>query len=430
MTLPPATTFPSPPMSHLRRCALFAVLILSGTLLATDWSRFRGPNGTGVADPATPTRFALTTDLAWMTELPGIGNGSPIVVGDKVFLQAASKDGSSRSLVCLNVSDGKVAWEKKLTGKTATIHKKSSLASCTPCSDGERVFHVVWDGTGLTMLAYDLKGNELWQKGLGSFASQHGFGHSPIVVGGLVIFNYDQDGAAELVAFDAKTGERAWRVERKPHRASYTTPFVVEKDGKPVELIVASTTTIDSYDPKTGKVNWTFTVPWDNPNKKLRAIGQPVMADGNVVMATGDGDGSRTLVAVKAGGKGELGKDALAWKVTKETPYVPGVLVYENHLYWVGDDGQASCADPKTGKVKWCERLPGIKGVSSSPILIGDTVFVVGEDGKAVSFKADPKELGNVEKSDVGEPVFATPAAAGGKLFIRGGTHLFCIGKK
>lgn len=418
-------------MSHLRRYALLAVLALSGTLLAADWSRFRGPNGTGVADPSTPTRFALTTDLAWMVKLPGTGYGSPIVVGDKVFLQVASDDGSTRSLLCLSTADGKVVWEKKVVdGKAGKIHKKSSHASGTPCSDGERVFNVVWDGTGLTMTAHDLKGNELWKKGLGSFASQHGFGHSPITTGGLVIFSYDQDGAAELVAHDAKTGEQKWRVERKPHRASYSTPFLIEKDGKPAELVVATTTTIDSYDPKTGTVNWTFTVPWSDPNKKLRAIGQPVLAGGNVVMFTGDGDGSRAMVAVKAGGTGDVSKNGVAWELKKGTPYVPGGLVYDDHLYWVADDGQASCADPKTGKVKWTERLPNIKAVSSSPILIGDTIFVIGEDGKAVSFKANPKELGDVEKSDVGEPVMASPAAAGGKLFIRGGTHLFCIGKK
>ncbi len=399
--------------------------------VADDWARFRGPNGTGVADPATPTRFALTTDLAWMTKLPGVGHGSPIVVGDKVFLQAASEDGATRSLLCLSTADGKLLWEKKvIEGKAGKIHKKSSNASGTSCSDGERVFNVVWDGTGLTMTAHDLKGNELWKKGLGSFASQHGFGHSPITVGGVVIFSYDQDGAAELVAHDAKTGEQKWRVERKPHRASYSTPFLIEKDGKPAELVVATTTTIDSYDPATGKVNWTFTVPWADPNKKLRAIGQPVLAGGNVVMFTGDGDGSRAMVAVKADGKGELGKDGLAWELKKGTPYVPGGLVYEDHLYWVTDDGQAACADPKTGKVKWTDRVPGLKGVSASPILVGDTVFVVGEDGKAAAFKANPKELGEVTNSTVGEPVFASPAAAGGKLFIRGGTHLFCIGKK
>ncbi|MCU0706494.1 MAG: PQQ-binding-like beta-propeller repeat protein [Fimbriiglobus sp.] len=408
---------------HLRLSAL--ALFTAAPLFAEDWSRFRGPNGTGVADSATPTRFALATDLTWMTKLPGVGHGSPIVVGGQVFLQVASPDGATRSLVCLSATDGKVQWEKKvIEGKAGKIHKKSSNASGTPCSDGERVFNVVWDGTGLTMTAHDLKGNELWKKGLGSFASQHGFGHSPITVGGLVIFSYDQDGAAELVAHDAKTGEQKWRVERKPHRASYSTPFLIEKEGKPAEVVVATTTTIDRYDAKTGQVIWSFNVPWDT-DKKLRAIGQPVLAGGNVVMFTGDGDGSRAMVAVKA-----AEKPALAWELKKGTPYVPGGLVYKDHLYWVTDDGQAGCADPKTGKVLWGERLPGLKSVSASPILVGDRVFVVGEDGKAVSFEANPKELKEVEKSDVGEPVFASPAAAGGKLFIRGGTHLFCIGKK
>lgn len=413
------------------RLPLLALLLLPAALPAADWSRFRGPNGTGVADPATPTRFALTTDLTWMVKLPGSGHGSPIVVGDRVFLQAASDDGATRSLLCLSTADGKVVWEKKVVeGKAGKIHKKSSNASGTPCSDGERVFNVVWDGTGLTITAHDLKGNELWKKGLGSFASQHGFGHSPITTGGLVIFNYDQDGAAELVAHDAKTGEQKWRVERKPHRASYTTPILIEKDGKAAEVVVATSTSVDGYDAASGKANWSFTVPWADPNKKLRAIGQPVLAGGNVVMFTGDGDGSRAMVAVKAGGTGDTSKNGVAWELKKGTPYVPGGLVYEDHLYWVTDDGQAACADPKTGKVKWSERLPGLKSVSASPILIGGTVLVVGEDGKAVSFKANPKELGEVEKSDVGEAVFASPAAAGGKLFIRGGTHLFCVGKK
>ena len=426
-------------MPHVRLSAVVAAVLASAVVAApvpknepaADWARFRGPNGTGVADPATPTRFALTTDLAWMTKLPGVGHGSPIVVGDKVFLQASSADGASRSLVCLNVSDGKQQWEKKLLdGKAGKVHKKNNMAASTPCSDGERVYDVVWDGTGLTMLAHDLKGNELWKKGLGSYASEHGFGHSPVVVGGLVIFNFDQDGAAELVAHDAKTGEQKWRVERKAHRACYTAPFLIEQKDKPAQMVVASTTTIDSYDPATGKVNWTFTVPWGDAGKKLRSIGQPVFAGGHVVMYTGEGGSGRLMVAVKPDGKGDVSKNGLAWSLTKGTPYVPGVLAYEDHLYWVADDGVASCADAKTGKVKWTERVPGLKGVSASPLLVGDTVFVVGEDGKAVSFKANPKEMKEVEKSDVGEPVFATPAAAGGKLFIRGGTHLFCVGKK
>ena len=408
---------------------LAAALALAAPAPSADWPRFRGPNGTGVADPATPTRFDVKKDVVWKVKLPGVGHGSPIVVGDKIFLQAAADDGSSRSLVCVSTKTGEVLWAKVLDGKAAATHKKNNLASGTPCSDGERVFTVVWDGTGLTMLAFDLKGEKLWEKGLGGYSSQHGFGHSPVVYGGLVYFNNDQDGVAEVVAHDAKTGEQVWRAERKAHRASYTTPFAVEKDGKAAEIVVASTTSIDSYEPLKGGVNWAFTVPWPTA-KKLRAIGQPMLAGGNVVMLTGDGDGSRTLAAVKAGGSGDVSKSGLAWKLTKETPYVPAAVLLNDHLYWVGDDGIAGCADAKNGGVKWSGERVFSKGVTASPILVGDTVLAFSEDGKAAAFKADPKERGEVTKSDLGEGVFATPAAAGGKLFVRGTTHLFCIGGK
>lgn len=413
-------------MPLLRSAAL--LLLLTSPLPADDWPRFRGPNGTGVADPKTPTNFDAKTDLLWKAKLPGVGHGSPIVVGDKVFLQAAAADGSTRSLVCLSAKTGDQVWAKSLDAKSAKTHKKNNLAASTPCSDGERVYTTVWDGTGVSLVAYDLKGEKLWEKGLGSYTSQHGYGNSPLVVGGLVVVNFDQDGAAELVAHDAKTGEQKWKAERKAHRATYTTPFVIEKEGKTAELIVGSTTSVDSYDPLKGAANWSFTVPWPT-DKKLRAIGQPVLAAGNVVMATGDGDGSRTMLAVKTDGKGDVGKDGQAWRLTKGTPYVPGLLVKGDYLYWVGDDGVAGCADANTGKVQWTARVLD-EAVSASPLLVGDTVLAVGEKGTAAAFKADPKELGDVTKSEVGQPVFASPAAAGGKLFVRGSTHLFCYGKK
>lgn len=416
-------------MRHI--LGLLTAVVVVGGLSAADWTRFRGPNGTGVADPTTPTSFDVTKDVLWKSELPGVGHGSPIVVGDKVLLQAASEGGATRVLVCLSKADGKKLWEKTLAdGKAGKVHKKNNQAASTPCSDGERVYSVVWDGTGLTMLAHDLNGNELWKKGLGSYASEHGFGHSPAVYDGLVYFNFDQDGAAELVAHDAKTGEQKWRAERLPNRASYTTPFVIERSGGAAELIVGSTTTVDSYNPKTGAVNWTYALPWGNSGKKLRAVGQPVFAGGKVIVYTGEGGSGRLMVAVKPDGQGDVSDSGLAWELKKDTPYVPGVLAYQDHLYWVKDDGLAACADAKTGKVSWNERLPGMKGVSASPILIGNTVLVFGEDGKAAAFKANPKELGDVTRSDLGEPVFATPAAVDGKLFVRGGTHLFCIGKK
>ncbi len=409
--------------------ALGILFLPIGLARAEDWTRFRGPNGTGVADPTTPTEFDLKQNLAWKHKFEGeLGHGSPIVVGDKVILQTASTNNKRRSILCLNANTGKVEWQEFAKVSEGKVHKKNNLASSTPCSDGERVFNVYWEGTSLGLEAWTLKGERLWSKDLGSYASEHGAGHSPMVHDGIVFVNFDQDGAAELLAFDAKTGEKKWIEKREAHRASYTVPFILETKGKADQLIVGSTKTVDSYDPKTGKSSWSYTLQWPT-QKPLRAIGQPILAAGNIVTYTGEGGAGRYMVSVKTDGKGDTTKDGLAWELKKNTPYVPGAVVSNDHLYWLNDDGVAGCADAKTGALKWNERALA-KGISASLLLVGERIFAIGEDGKAVSFPADLSKLGELKKSDLGEPVFATPAAANGKLYLRGGTHLFAIQKK
>lgn len=414
-------------MSFPRRAAsAFPVAAIALSLSAADWARFRGPNGTGVAEGSAPTQFDLKKDMAWKVKLPGVGHGSPIVVADRVFVQSAAADGSTRSVHCLNATDGKEAWVHTVAGTPAKLHKKNNLGSPTPCSDGERVYAAYWDGRVVQLTALTLTGKEVWTRPLGEFANEHGFAHSPMVYDGLVYFNFDMQDAADLLAFDAKTGERKWAAKRKGHRACYTVPLVLEAKGKPAELVVGSSTTVDSYDPKSGRVNWSYTVPWPKGDKILRAIGQPVVAAGNVVTYFGEGGSGRYMVAVKTGGSGDVTGTAKAWDLKKGTPYVPGLVAHAGHLYWVTDDGMGGCADAATGQVKWAERvLP--KGASSSPILVGETVLVFGEDGVAAAFAASPTWSGEVKKSAVGEPVFATPAVANGRLFVRGGDHLFCL---
>jgi outer membrane protein assembly factor BamB len=411
-------------------CASAVVAVTVGT--AADWPRFRGPNGTGVAADAAPVQFDLKTDTAWKTELPGGGWGSPIVVNGKVFVQCAAESGTARQLVCVDAATGKIAWTADVDAAAPPgMHKKNSAASGTPASDGERVYAAFWVGNDIAIHAFDFAGKPVWNTTVGKFIGQHGAAHSPMTFDGMVYFNLDQDGAAELVALDAKTGKVAWRKPRKAQRSSYTTPLVVEEKGKPAQLVVGSTTTVDSYDPKTGDVNWTYTIKWANPNKQLRAIGQQVVAGGNVVTYCGEGGAGRYAVAVTLGGKGDVSKTAKVWETgnREKTPYVPSMIAHKGHLYWVTDTGFASCADAKTGKVLWTDKVFEL-AVSASPILIGDTFLAIDEGGNVASFKLSPSGLGDVEKSAIGQTVYATPAAADGKLFIRGGKFLFCIGGK
>ncbi len=408
---------------HFAVAALALALALSVSH-AADWSRFRGPNGSGVAEGTMP-KIDPKAPL-WKVEIPGQGRSSPIVVGGKIFLQTAAKDGSTRSLLCLDAADGKTLWTSNVPGKPSKTHAKNSLASSTPASDGESVYCAWWDGSGVSLHSYDMKGKEKWSTSLGGYESQHGPGFSPVFHEGLVFVNVDDDERAELVAIDAKTGEKKWIAPRKKERASYSSPFLIKRGDKPAELIMGTTTAITSYEPATGKVNWNHDVVW--PTKKiLRVIAQPVYAGGLIVMSSGDGSGARYMLAVDP----EAKTPTKVWDSSREgRPYVPCLLVKDDLIFWIGDKsgGFATAAEAKTGNTLYSERVTP-KEPSASPVMIGDQIMMVAEDGEIVVFKA-AKEYDEVARTKLGEGVFASPAVADGKLFIRGVNHLYCFGPK
>jgi outer membrane protein assembly factor BamB len=402
---------------------------------AADWSRFRGPNGTGaVTGQDLPVEWKAD-DILWKTPVPGKGHSSPVVWGDNVFLQSASADATERWLFCVSASTGKVLWKQTTQGSKGGTHPLSSLASGTPAVDGERVYTIFWDGKNLSLNAYDLKGVQQWRRDLGSFKSQHGAGHSPIVYDGKVYVADDQDGSAVLYAFDARTGEPAWKVERPAFRACYSTPFVLEKPNEPSQLIVLSTAGLTAYNPKDGKEIWNFV--WAFDNMPLRTVGSPVIADGMAICPSGDGSGERNMIAVRLGGTGDVTKTNLAWqiKARRDTPYVPCMLSSGPYLFAVNDFGVTTCYVAKTGEKVWSEALFGDtpmrtnkSAVSASPVLIDGKIYVIDLDGKVCVFEAASK-FKLLAKNSVGEPVAATPAVADGRLFVRGSEHLFCIGK-
>jgi outer membrane protein assembly factor BamB len=404
---------------------LTLALCFSSAALGGNWPRFRGPNGTGtVADKDVPLKWSEQENLLWKVRLPGQGNSSPVIWGDRIFLQAATNDGKERQLLCLSTVDGKVLWTRKAPGDMAKTHRKNSLASGTPAVDGERVYTVFWNGAQIALYAYDLNGKELWQFPLGDFTSQHGPGHSPVVVDGKVIVANDQDGVANLVAVDAKTGKQVWRTPRQAFRSCYSTPFVLTQDDGTVELLVASTAGIAGYNLKDGSENWHWT--WAFAKSPLRTVASPVAANGMVFANSGDGAGDRHAVAIHLGGKGDVTSSALAWESKKLFSYVPSMLTHGEHLFFVNDNGIAACHVAKTGESLWQQRIGG--NVSASPILIDGKIYAVTEDGEVIIFAAGPtyKELA---KNQLGEPVMATPAVADNRLYIRGKDHLFCIGK-
>jgi outer membrane protein assembly factor BamB len=238
-----------------------------------------------------------------------------------------------------------------------------------------------------------------------------------------VYVNVDDDKRAELVAFDAKTGVKKWFMDRKSYRASYSTPFLLERPGKKPEIILGTTTAITSYSPETGKVNWEYAIVWPKGDMPLRVVGHPVYAAGLLIIYAGDGGGSRYMAAIDP----EQKTPTKTWELKKDTPYVPCLLTKGEQLFWIGDKGIATCAEAKTGKSVWAERVFD-SDVTASPVMVGDKILLVSEKGDVAVLKFG-KEFEEPAKVSLGEKVYASPAIADGKLFIRGTTHLFCFGK-
>ncbi|MSR31867.1 MAG: hypothetical protein EXR99_10220 [Gemmataceae bacterium] len=403
---------------------LAALLFVPALSIAFEnWERFRGPNGTGVsASKKIPMKFSDKQGVIWKTPLAGIGNSSPVIWNNRLFLHSSAGDGSTRTLACLDTETGKEVWKKNFSGAKAKTHIRNTLASCTPATDGERVYSLIWDGQAIALYAHDFQGKEIWKRDLGGYTSQHGPGHSPIVVGNKVLFNNDQDGSAQLMALDAKTGKTVWEMPRKAFRACYSTPCL-NATANGVELLVTTTAGITSYNPDSGLENWNYT--WTFSKMPLRTVASPVVAGGVVFACSGDGAGDRHLIAVRLGGKGDVTATNLAWENRKIFPYVPSMLGYGEYLFSVNDKGQAMCNLAATGKEVWSERLES--PVTASPLLVDGKIMVFSETGEVYIYSA-AADFKLLNKNSMGEPISATPAIANDRLFLRGKNHLFCIG--
>jgi outer membrane protein assembly factor BamB len=394
-------------------------------LRASDWPRFRGPNGTGISnDTGIPVEVGEQKNLHWKVEIPGAGNSSPVVSKQRVFLQTASEDGSERLLLCLDLASGNALWQEQAPGETAKTHERNTLASSTAAADENQVYVSFWDGHNLSVAAYSFAGKRAWTRDLGPFTSQHGAGHSPIVVGNRVILANDQDGAAEVVALDAASGEIVWHRPRPAHRTCYSTPFLLEQPGAAPELLVTSTFGVSAYDPESGSERWKWN--WETNNRRLRTVGSAIVSQGHLFLYSGDGKGDRQTVAVNLNLSDHTPN--IAWESRKlNLPYVPCPLARGEYLFYVNDAGMAACFVAKTGENLWVNRLE-CGDVTASPVMVEDRIYSVSENGTVCVFAAEPA-FKLLARSKLDEGVKASPAVADGRLFIRGSKHLYCFGQ-
>jgi outer membrane protein assembly factor BamB len=393
--------------------------------------------------------------VLWKTPIPGLAVSSPIVWGDRVFVstavgsdpQASIRTGlygdvqpladlskHSWRLIALDKGTGKVVWERvAYEGIPKTKrHPKSSQASPTPVTDGQRVI-VSFGSQGL--YAYDLGGTLLWKRDLGVLNAgwfydpdyEWGFGSSPIIWKNLVIVQCDLQKSSFIAAFDVATGRPVWRTDRE-EIPSWSTPAIFEANGR-AELVTQATKFTRGYDPSNGKELWRL-----SGNSEI-AIPTPIVGPGVVIVSNGYTP-VQPIYAIKPGATGDITlkagqtqNDFIAWSTNRGGPYIPTPLIYGDHLYVLAITGILTAYDVRTGQRVYQERVGMGGSFSASPVAADGKIYLTSEDGDIFVVKAGPKyEL--LATNSVGEIVMATPALSDGIVLVRGLRNVFAIGQR
>ena len=385
---------------------------------ARYWPRWRGPSGQGVVEETGyPDRWSDTVNVLWKRPVPGRGHSSPIVWGDRIFLTTSRDRGRRVSILSFRRSDGALLWQADApNGRAERHHGKNSPASATVTTDGERVY-ASFGSRGL--MAVDFDGNFVWHRDLGRIDNYHGPAGSPLLYRDSVIIYQDQNGGAFVTALDARTGETRWRTERRA-RVGWGTPIAISV-GDHDELIVSSQRLVQSYDPSTGEELWRC-------DGMLREV-IPTPAVGHGLVYCASGRAGPTL-AIRPGGRGDVTRTHVEWSTTRGSPFVPSPVVYGDYLYQINDMSSIiTCLNARTGETVWQERLgrPRREGISASPIVVDDKLFVTNDEGLTFVLRTGPDfELLHV--NDIGTRTLASPALVDGIWYIRTADELFAIG--
>jgi len=430
-----------------------------------SWTRFRGPDGSGVSTEAaaTPTKWSDTENLKWKTALPGPGSSSPIVVGDKIFVTCWSgygvdRDGGGdqanlkRHLICIDKSSGKIAWDKSVPAvlpedEYGGMFAEHGYASHTPVSDGKKVY-VFFGKSGA--LAFDLDGNQLWQTKLGDGLDPRRWGSSssPILYNNILIVTASAESQA-IVGLDTENGKELWRAEAEGLNSTWGTPILVPIDDKKTDLVIGVPYEFWGLDPTTGKLRWFCEV------METDSFCSSVIAhDGIVYGIEGRGGGS---IAVRAGGKDDVTKTNVVWQ-GRNSSRISTPIYYDGRIYFFAGR-VANCIHAATGKEIYQTRLPagninaaentargndagGRRGGAGgggrggqdygSPVIADGKIYFVTRNGDMHVIKAS-KEFESISVNRVTsdrEDFSGSPAISNGEIFVRSSKHLYCISDK
>jgi len=421
---------------------LACMALLAAAARAENWPQWRGPQGTGVSgEKGLPIKWDASRSLIWKCPLPEWGTSTPAIWNDAIFLTSHTAE-NKLVLLRIDAKSGKIVWTREVGSgeavreapkrSTQKFHQLHNLASPSPVTDGQTV--VVHFGNG-DLAAYTFDGMQIWKRNLqedfGRYSIWWGHANSPVLHKGLAISVCMQDSLADqqqkpvesyLVAHDLRDGHVKWKEPRLTKADAeqcdaYTSPVLLDIDGQR-QLVVMGGNQLDGYDPLTGKRLWFLPDLVGG-----RTVTGPTFGQGLVFATQGQ---KGPLLAVKPGKTGELTYKDVAWKHKEGTPDTCCPVLWDALLFVVADDGIARCFEAQTGELKWRERLPG--KYKASPLAAEGRIFFLNTEGLCTVVSAAPR-FDKLTENQLPDETIASPATAGGRLYIRGKTALYCLGK-
>lgn len=445
----------------MNRFLLMAVMLVCSVVRAENWGQWRGPNWNG-SSPETglPESFSLedadkkTTqkNVKWVIDLPGDSNATPVIFDDKVFVSSNNADHTELMGICASIKTGKILWQKsvvKVSPKEVSGTHKNTNASPSAVTDGKQVAFTF--GTG-DIACFDMDGKELWARSIpkdhGDFTYLHGYSSTPLLYKDKLyvqVLRRDRPEAkggkkadpnyfSYILGLDWKTGKDIFKEPRVSDAKdgeceSYSSPVLYERPGR-TEILISGSLWVSGHNPENGKEYWHWGTLTPVVTGNVRSVSEPV-ANNDFIFAAGPR--KRPVFAIKAGGKGDISKDGMAWDFTAHDCAVPSPALYDNYLYLLDDDKKRmSCLEPATSKVKWTGTLdaPDDKaGFSSSPAAGDGKIYCMNERGNIVILSSQEyKVLCRVNVNETGFTA-SSPAIAQGHVFFRTPKRLICVGK-
>ncbi|QDU56606.1 outer membrane protein assembly factor BamB family protein [Aeoliella mucimassa] len=380
-----------------------------------NWPNFRGPDGLGRAPTATPPidwDVAEGKGVKWSIELPKHGMSSPVVWEQKVFLTGADDD--TRQVYCLNADTGALLWQHDVellgsddpTEELPNVLQETGFAAPTPATNGHYVAAIFATGE---LVCCDFDGTRKWAKSLGVPDNHYGHASSLLCYGELLFVQFDQWEHSKLLAINLASGEIAWEVDR--NEISWTSPILIEHQGRR-ELVLTNCKSVDGYAPEDGKHLWHLEC-LDAEVAASPAYGGGVLFVGNDMT-----DGSAIELPATDS------TPRILWQYSDALPDATSPVANDEWLLIPTAFGVVSCLDLKTGEVVWEHEFN--QGFTSSPILVGDRVFLFDLAGvlRVLNMGRDFEELATI---DLGQRVYATPAYVGKRIYIRSLSQVICV---